>query len=110
MVDGRDNTWRNSAPGPHAHRTTASQAMDGLWTEARGSKNSQTTLATTSTSSIRQLLGAANAQTAHHATFGTAPTHQLLGSVNAETTPARAPAAAADRKQQPNATCEGKNG
>ena len=74
------------------------------------SKNSQTTLATTSTSSIRQLLGAADAQTAHHATFSTAPTHQLLGSANAETTPARAPAAAADSKQQPNATCEGKNG
>ena len=61
------------------------------------SKNSQTTPATTSTSSIRQLLGAADAQTAH----------QLLGSANAETTPARAPAAAADRKQQPD---EGKNG
>ena len=45
-----------------------------------------------------QLLGAADAQTAHHATFSTAPTHQLLGSANAETTPARAPAAAADRK------------
>ena len=53
------------------------------------SKNSQTTPATTSTSSIRQLLGAADAQTAHHATFSTAPTHQLLGSANAETTPAR---------------------
>ena len=38
-----------------------------------------------------------------------APTHQLLGSANAETTPARAPATAADRKQQPDATCEGKN-
>ena len=37
-------------------------------------------------------------------------THQLLGSANAEMTPARAPAAAADRKQQPDATCEGKNG
>ena len=36
MVDGRDNTWRNRAPEPHAHRTTARQAMDGLWTEARG--------------------------------------------------------------------------
>ena len=36
MVDGRDNTWRNRAPGPHAHRNTARQAMDGLWTEARG--------------------------------------------------------------------------
>ena len=74
------------------------------------SKNSQTTPATTSTSSICQLLGAADPQTAHHATFSTAPTHQLLGSANAETTPARAPAAAADRKQRPDATCEGKNG
>ena len=34
----------------------------------------------------------------------------LLGSTNAETTPARAPAAAAARKQQPDTTCEGKNG
>ena len=74
------------------------------------SKNSQTTPATTSTSSIRQLLGAADAQTAHYATFSTAPTHQLPGSANAETTPAIAPAAAADRKQRPDATCEGKNG
>ena len=24
------------APGPHAHRTTVRQAMDGLWTGARG--------------------------------------------------------------------------
>ena len=62
------------------------------------SKNSQTTSATTSTSSMRQLLGAADTQTAHHTTFSTAPTHQLLGSANAETTPARAPTAAADRK------------
>ena len=74
------------------------------------SKNSQTTPATTSTSSIRQLLGAADVQTAHHATFSTAPTHQLLGSANAETTPAGAPAAAADRTQRPDATCEGNNG
>ena len=36
--------------------------------------------------------------------------HQLLGSANAETTPAGAPAAAADRTQRPDATCEGKNG
>ena len=62
------------------------------------------------TSSIRQLLGAADAQTAHHATFSAAPTHQLLGSTNAKTTPARAPAAAADRKQQPDTTCKGENG
>ena len=78
----------------------------GAWT----TKNSQTTPAATSTSSIRQLLGAADAQMAHHATFSTAPIHQLLGSANAETTPARAPAAAVDRKQRPDATCEGKSG
>ena len=47
------------------------------WGQRRmGSKNSQTTPATTSTSSIRQLLGAADAQTARHATFSTAPAHQ----------------------------------
>ena len=84
---------------------------DGLWTEARGQqKQSKDPSQTTSTSSIRQLLGAADAQTAHPATFSTAPTHQLLGSANAETTPARAPAAAANRTQRPDATCERKNG
>ena len=59
---------------------------------------------------VRQLLGAADTQTAHPATSSTAPAHQPLGSANAETTPAGAPAAAADRKQRPNATCGGKNG
>ena len=59
---------------------------------------------------IGQLLGATDAQAAHHATFSTAPAHQPLGSTNAETTPARAPAAAADRTQRPDTTCEGKNG
>ena len=57
--------------------------------------------------SIRQLLGAAGAQTAHPATSSTAPAHQPLGSVKAETTPAGAPAAAADRTQRPDATCGG---
>ena len=38
-----------------------------------GNKNSQTTPTTTSTSSIRQLLGATDAQAAHHATSSTAP-------------------------------------
>ena len=59
---------------------------------------------------IRQLLGAADVQMAHDATSSTAPAHRPLGSANAETTPARALAAAADRTQRPNATCEGKNG
>ena len=36
MVDGWDSVWRNRAPGPHAHRNTARQAIDGLWTEACG--------------------------------------------------------------------------
>ena len=99
MVDARDSAWRNRAPGPHAHRNTARQATDGLWTEARGRHKQSNLSATTSTSPIRQLLGAADAQTAHPATFSTAPTHQILGSANAETTPARAPAAAADRTQ-----------
>ena len=38
------------------------------------------------------------------------PTHQRRGSANPETTPAGAPAAAADRTQRPDATCEGTNG
>ena len=57
-----------------------------------------------------QLPGPADAHTAHPATSRTAPAHQPLGSANAETTPAGAPAAAADRTQRPDATCEGKNG
>ena len=36
MVDGRDNAWRNRAPGPHAHRNTVRQATDGVWTEVCG--------------------------------------------------------------------------
>ena len=71
------------------------------------SKNSQTTPTTTSTAPVHQLLGAADAQTAHPATSSTAPAHQPLRSANAETTPAGAPAAAAVRTQRPDATCEG---
>ena len=78
----------------------------GVWT----AKTVKRPPATTSTTPIRQLLGATDAQTAHHATSSTAPAHQLLGSANAETTPARAVAAAADRRQRRDATCEGKNG
>ena len=63
-----------------------------------------------STAPVRQLLGTANAQTAHPAATSTAPAHQPLGSANAETTPAGALAAAADRTQRPDTTCEGKNG
>ena len=38
-------------------------------------------------------------------TASTAPAHQPPGPTNMETTPAGAPAAAADRKQRPDATC-----
>ena len=112
---GKDIWWTaRTARGRTGHLGLTEPQRGRLWTACGqrrvDNKNSQTTPATTSTSSIRQLLGAADAQTAHHATFSTAPTHQLLGSANAETTPARAPAAAADRKQRPDATCEGKNG
>ena len=116
--EGEKDIWwtARTARGGTGHLgPTHTETQRGrLWTACGqrrvDSKNSQTTPATTSTSSIRQLLGAADAQTAHHATFSTVPTRQLLGSANAETTPARAPAAAADRKQRPDATCEGKNG
>ena len=40
MVDGGAGMWRNRASGPHVHRNTARQAMDGLWTEARGQQQS----------------------------------------------------------------------
>ena len=89
------------------HREAGCGPEDGgVWT----AKNSQTTPATTSTSSIRQLLGPADAQTAHHTTSSTAPAHQRLGPANAETTPARAPAAAADRKQRPVQHAKGRTG
>ena len=83
--------------------------MDGLWTEARGQQKQSNDPANNQHNPVHQLLGAADAQTAHPATSSTAPAHQPLGSANAERTPAGAPAAAADRKQRPDATCKGKN-
>ena len=114
--EGEKNIWwtARAARGGTGHLGRTETQRGRRWTACGqrcvDGKHSQTTTATTSTSSIRQLLGAADAQTAHPATFSTAPAHQLLGSANAETTPAGAPAAAADRTQRPDATCEGKNG
>ena len=114
--EGEKDIWWTvrTARGGTGHLGRTETQRGRLWTACGqrrvDSKKSQTTPATTSTSSICQLLGAADAQTTHHATFSTAPTHQPLGSANAEMTPARAPATAADRKQRPDATCEGKNG
>ena len=105
--EGEKDIWwtAGTARGGTGHLGRTETQRGRLWTACGqrcvDSKNSQTTPATTSTSSIRQLLGAADTQTAHHGTFSTVPTRQLLGSANTETTPARAPrapAAAADRK------------
>ena len=102
--EGEKNIWwtAQTTRGGTGHLGRTETQRGRRWTACGqrcvDSKHSQTTPATTSTSSIRQLLGAADTQTAHHATFSTVPTRQLLGSANAETTPARAPAAAADRK------------
>ena len=101
--EGEKDMWWTvgTARGGTGHLGLTETQRGRLWTACGqrcvDSKNSQTTPATTSTTSVRQLLGATDAQTAHPATFSTAPTHQLLGSANTETTPARAPAAAADR-------------
>ena len=98
-------TWA-SCTQKHSEAGYGRPVDRGAWT----AKKVKMTPATTSTTSMHQLLGAADAQTAHHATSSTAPAHQLLGSANTETTPAIALAAAADRKKQPDATCEGENG
>ena len=74
-----------------------------------GSKNSQTTPATTSKTAVRQLLGAANAQTAP-TTSSTAPAHQPLGTANAETTPAGAPAPVADKRSALTQNTKGRTG
>ena len=99
MVDG----WITRREAGHLGLNTETQ-RGRLWTACGqrrvDSKNSQMTPATTSTTSTRQLLGAIDAQTAHHATSSIAPAHQPLGSMNAETTPARAPAAATRHNMQ----------
>ena len=98
---------RNRAPGLHAHNNATRQVLNGrgVWT----AKTVKQPLQQPAQPPIRQLLGAADAQTAHHATSSTAPAHRPLGSANAETAPAGAAAAAADRTQRPDAACEGNN-
>ena len=94
-------------------RNTARQVVDGLRTEVWGQQEQSNDPGNNEhhlNMSTTQLLGAADAQTAHPATFSTASAHQPLGSANAETTPAGALAASAARLQRPDATCEGKTG
>ena len=97
----RPTEWWSAGGGRPAQRaeergSSASRTgtrRGGLWT----------------TGGRRRCVGSTNRQTTL-ATFSTAPAHQRRGSANAETTPAGAPAAAADRTQRPDATCEGKSG
>ena len=86
---------QNSSSGPLAPLKTQHHRRGG-WTQQPAQPP------------IRQLLGAANTQTAHPATFSTAPAHQLLGSANAETTPARAAAAA--ERSDPTQHAKGRTG
>ena len=78
--EGEKDIWwtARTARGGTGHLGLTEAQRGRLWTACGqrcvDSKNSQTTPATTSTSSIRQLLGATDAQTAHHATFST-PQH-----------------------------------
>ena len=83
VVDGGQTTT--------AHARQLLQVLRALLRCSRGERFfcgsrggvSQTTPTTTSTTPIRQLLGIADAQTAHPATSSTAPAHQPLGSTNA---------------------------
>ena len=88
--------------GVHAHGNAARQVVDDLGVEGGW--------AATTVKRHPQRHAQPPVRQPHPATFSTAPVHQPLGSANAETTPAGAPAAAADRKQPPDATCGGKNG
>ena len=111
--------------GGGAHtETQRGRATDGLWTEACGRQTQSNDPGNNQhipqhANSIRQL----NTPTQYanywaplthkrhtNATSSTAPAHQRRGSANAETTPAGAPAAAADRTQRPDATRGGTNG
>ena len=102
---GGGGTWA-SRPRKHSEAGYGRPVDRGVWTAKTVKRPRQQP----AQPPIRQVLGAADAQTAHPATFSTASAHQLLGSANAETTPAGAPAAAADRTQRPDATCEGESG
>ena len=109
MVDGRGNAWRSRAPGPHAHRITARQAMDGLWTEARGRQKQSNDPHNNHHTPQYANYWAPLTRKRHIPPHPAQPRHTNHWA-NAETTPAGAPAAAADRTQRPDATCEGENG
>ena len=86
-VDGRYNTRRSGAPGPHTHGNAVRQVVDDHRAEVRGQRKPSNNPLTTRRTPVGQLLGTANAQTAPAAT-STVLVHQRLGSANTETTPA----------------------
>ena len=75
--------------------------MDVLKMEVCGRQKQSNDPATTSTTPIHQLLGAAVAQTAHPATSSTALAHQPLGSANAENTTSRSAGRSGRQKTAP---------
>ena len=84
--------------------------MDGLWTEVCGQQKQSNDPGNNQHNPQYANHWAPLTCKRHTLPHSAQPRHQLLGSANAEMTPAGAPAAAADRKQRPDATCKGKNG
>ena len=68
VVDGQDNARRSGAPGPHPHGNAAKQVVDDRRAEVRGQRKPSNDPGNNSTTSVRQLLGTANVQTAPAAT------------------------------------------
>ena len=83
--EGEKDIWwtARTARGGTGHLGLTETQRGRLWTACGqrcvDSKNSQTTPATTSTSSIRQLLGAADTQTAHHCHIQHSPSTPTTG-------------------------------
>ena len=82
--EGEKDIWwtARTARGGTGHLGLRETQRGRLWTACGhrrvDSKSSQTTPATTSTSSIRQLLGDADTQTAHHANIRTSHASRAL--------------------------------
>ena len=109
MVDGRDVARGGAGHLGLTHTETQRGRLRTAYGQRRmDSKYSQTTPATTSTTPIRQLLGAADAQTACHIQHS--PNTPTTGLRERGNDTSKSTGRSGDRKQQPDATCEGQNG
>ena len=108
-MDGRDNAWRSRAPGPHAHGNAARRVVHGLRTGVCGQQKQFNDPRNDQHNHQYANYWALLAHKRHTLPQPAQPQHTNRWA-NAEMTPAGAPAAAADRTQRPDATCEGKNG